>query len=491
MTRRSSGRERPIGRLVVAALVVVASASTGCTRPEGQLDLANGPAGARATATGTTPASTDPIAAAIDAGDFGSLKAVCGPAAPGVVNTATGSQGVTAEEIVVGTFSDPTNQARPGINQELFDTAEMFSAWCNDRGGVAGRKLKVVEHDAGLFNVAPKIAEACLTDFFLVGGGTVLDDAAVRPRLECLLPQISGYQVTDEARLADLQVQPQSVAADELQQGVFRFVDDRFPDSTDKVGFFTGNLAALQTTIDQYKQAAEGLGWKTAYDDQYNYVGESTWVPYAEDMKRSGIRGLAYAGEPENLALLLTALANVGAALDWVISSPNAYDAKLLEAGGKALDVVPVYSSISFAPFEYADRSPAMAQFLALFDKYLPKGKRRTLLAVNSMSAWLLFAEAAKACGAELTRRCVYENSRKPTAWDAGGLWNAADITDGVGGSPCFVTVHPTSKGFEVVPWNATKDDFNCDDVNILQLTGDYPPPMTLADVGKSIDDLR
>jgi|GEM_PF-1087607 len=500
--RQISPWTRVATALVASALLVVA---TGCTRPADQQDTAGGqvvvaggggPATSTGASTGTggTPTSAgggDPIAAAIAAGDFGTLKHVCGPAPKGQVNKATGSQGVTADSMKIGTFSDPNNKARPGINQDLFDTADVFSAWCNGLGGIAGRKIEVVKHDSGLFNVVSTMADACRTDFYLVGGGSVLDDSGVKPRLQCLLPQISGFVVSNEARMADLQSQPQSVPADSLVQEVFRYLAATFPQADGKIGYLTGNLSTLITTIGQYKEAGAKLGWKTAYDEQYNSVGESTWVPYAQAIKQAGVRGLAYVGEPENLALLVQALANINYKLDWILGSPNMYDAKLTKAAGAALNLEPVYMGLGFPPFEYASKVPATAEFLALFKKFKPQAKAQTLLGVNAMSAWLLFAQSATACGADLTRLCVYKNSLKPTAWTAGGLWSPADLTDGVGGSVCSIVVKATPSGFTPIPWKANASGFNCDPQNVIKLRTKLPKPITLADVGKSLADVK
>jgi hypothetical protein len=496
-----------VAAALVAALLVLGA--TACTRPADQRDAAvdqaapvapvggGGGVGAATPttvgSTGTSPTTSGPtsVAGAIAAGDFGSLQHVCGPAPKGQVDKATGSQGVTATSMKIGVFADPDNTARPGLDQELFDTADVFSQWCNGLGGIAGRKILVDKHDSGLFRVAATMADACRSDFYLVGGGSVLDDGGVDERLKCLLPQISGFVVTDKARLADLQVQPQNTPDDVLEQGIFRFLTEKFPATLDKVGLLTGNLPALETTSDQYKQAAAKLGWKTVYSDQYNAVGESTWAPYAAELKQKGVKGLEYVGEPENLALLVQALADIHYKLDWILGSPNMYDAKLTTAAGKALADAPVYIGLSIAPFEYASRVPAVAEFLALFAKYKPSAKPRTLLAVNAMSAWLFFAKSATECGANLTRRCVYDTSYRPTTWDAGGIWSGAPISHGTASSDCDVNVEATPTGFVPLPWRANTGFFDCEPANLLKLTGTFPKPTTLADEGKSLSELR
>ena len=215
-------------------------------------------------------------------------------------------------------------------------------------------------------------------------------------------------------------------------------------------------------------------------------------MPYAEDIKRNGVKGLMFVGEPETLALLLQALANIGWKLDWVLGSSNMYDAKLTSAAGKALADEPVYLGLGFPPFEAADKVPAHGRVPRAVQAVQAEGQGPHPLSMNAMSAWLLFAQAAKQCGADLTRRCVYDNSKKPTTWDAGGLWSPADLTDSTAGSPCFTVVKATPKGFEVIPWRLTTTLLNCDPANIITASkpSDLPKPLTLESVGKSIDDV-
>ena len=56
-----------------------------------------------------------------------------------------------------------------------------------------------------------------------------------------------------------------------------------------------------------------------------------------------------------------------------------------------------------FPTFEMADEVPAMADYLELMERYNPEGKT-AMLGMQGLSAFLLFATAANACGAELSR---------------------------------------------------------------------------------------
>ena len=81
-----------------------------------------------------------------------------------------------------------------------------------------------------------------------------------------------------------------------------------------------------------------------------------------------------------------------------------------------------VYIRSVFYPFEDAKKNPPPQQYLDAFEQYLPNGKAKAYLGLQAWSAWLLFAKAAKECGADLTRKCVYDNAKKVTDWTGGGL---------------------------------------------------------------------
>src|SRR3954467_6865759 len=109
---RGIGMRVSVRRLLVP-LSVVALIATGCGRSGDDKESSGDK-------TTTTQAAT-----AAAPGDFGSLKAVCGP---GDAKGAT-ARGVTDTEIDISTFSDTGAQVQPGLNQELFDTGDAFVKW--------------------------------------------------------------------------------------------------------------------------------------------------------------------------------------------------------------------------------------------------------------------------------------------------------------------------------------------------------------------------
>jgi ABC-type branched-subunit amino acid transport system substrate-binding protein len=481
-TRRSRRARRRLAVVLVAVLAVTAAA---CTR-DGD-DVATGDQ-----STTSAPGDTQPSGSGGDEGpgpgDFGDLEAICGPAPDGEENGES-AQGVTADSIKVGTISDPGFVGRPGLNQEMFDAADVFVEWCNEAGGINGRQIELAKRDAKLTEYKQRITEACAEDFAIVGGGGVFDDTGQEERLNCLLPMIPGFVVTSQARGADLMVQPLPNALDSTSVAAMVYATEKFPESVDKVGYITGNVPATVTVDKQLQEAGEQLGLTAVHEAQYNSAGEASWAPFAQALQSKGVKGVVWTGEPENLSKLMQAMADIDYSPDWVVTAANHYDQKLVDLGGDAIKNV--YMQSAFAPFFQADENPATQQYVDLFGQYLPDGKSDALLALQSWSAWLLFAQSAKACGAELTRSCLYDEASNVDSWTGGGL-HAETNPKSKKAPECTTLLEATSEGFEVpADFELTDGLFGCNPDYVAVLEGDYGKGVTLEDVGKSLDDLE
>ena len=98
---------------------------------------------------------------------------------------------------------------------------------------------------------------------------------------------------------------------------------------------------------------------------------------------------------------------------------------------------------------------------------------------MTAFSAWLLFAESAKACGSNLTRQCLLDHAQTTKNWTAGGLQAPTDPANGATAhvTPCFVLIKVTPSGF-VVDKAITKPDngvFNCDPANVTKVKSVAP----------------
>ena len=80
---------------------------------------------------------------------------------------------------------------------------------------------------------------------------------------------------------------------------------------------------------------------------------------------------------------------------------------------------------VSVHPLEEADQWPAVQQYLDMVEQYVPEGITGPM-GMQSLSAWLLFATAANACGEAndgvLDRDCILEQAAAVDDWTGGGL---------------------------------------------------------------------
>ncbi|MGO9876187.1 MAG: ABC transporter substrate-binding protein [Acidimicrobiia bacterium] len=467
---------------LVAALLAVVLIAAACGRSSSTATTT--------TSSGTTATTT---AAGPGPGDFGTLKDVCGPG----TQTTSPDQGVTPTSINVATSADPGFSADPGLDQELFDASEVFTKWCNAAGGINGRKIILDEEDAKLFNFDAVIKKICPTAFFFVGNGNVFDnDPGQKDRLSCLLPQIPAYVVSSNARDADLSIQPIPNRTNTIGVLSMQYVQKQFPNAVHSVVTMTGNTSATILVDAQLREAAQQLGWTLKGATlQYPALGEQSWVPNAQQIKDAGATGLIWTGEPQDLGLLEKALQQIGYKLDFILAAANHYDPQLISSGDGA--IANTYIQIGFVPFFNASQNPATQQYLNLFAQYKPSGKSHAVLGPQGFSAWLLFALAADKCGADLTRKCVYDNASTigGTAWTGGGLHAPQDVLDQKA-SDCGIVLEAGSTlpndGFEIAPgFTANNGPYDCDPSSVVTLHGNYGAGDTLAEVGKSLSDLK
>ncbi len=268
-----------------------------------------------------------------------------------------------------------------------------------------------------------------------------------------------------------------------MQTGDLRWFEKHFPESTKHIGMLTGDLATTVKVSKDDREAIEKLGWKVVYSDQYPAAGVASWTPYVQALKDKGVRAIMWTGEPEGLAKLELAMADANYSVDWIRTPPNHNDQNLIDVAGAALKNTYVWSS--FPPFESAKDMPALQDYLDLFAKYQPDAKTKAYLGLQSWSAWLLFAQAAKACGSKLTRTCVYDNSKKVHDWTGGGLHARTDPGANTGGG-CFDLLKATPQGFTLVDIDPNEGIYNCSPKNAYFVKEGSKEGVKLADVGKT-----
>jgi Periplasmic binding protein len=457
---------------MVIALMAATLLVAGCGRDSSDTGSEEGGGGGG----GTT-------AAASASGDFGDLSDVCQSGSP----KGAPAQGVTDSQIQVGVFSDVGFTK----NSEFVDAAKVFTSWCNELGGINGRELVANTRDSKLMEVRQQMITACREDFALVGGGAALDGLGVKERLSCTLPSFPAQIAQAQSAGAELEIaaDPSLTVGYDPYYG-FRswLLNEAYPDSKGAVGIINGDSPVTKVLGEQAVESTTAAGGTFVYNDLYPAMGVSDWTPYAQAMKSKGVKGLIYYGDFKQLAKLESVLTSIDYKLDWIDTNNNAYGDQFIELAGTSATEQNNYLDLGGnAPI--SSDVPAMEQLNELWEKYSPDTEM-TLPAIRAFSSWLLFAKSAAACGDDLTRVCLVENAKSETAWTAGGLHSPNNILAPVPPSGCFNVEKSAADGWESVDIGATDGEYyRCG--TPYKYTKDYGTPLTLADVGKSMSDVK
>ena len=426
--------------------------------------------------------TADSSAAGLSA-DFGDLSDVC---QPGSMSSAP-TQGVTADGIQVGVFSDV------GFNKnaEFVNAAKVFTSWCNELGGIGGRKITATTRDSKLMDVRKQMLQACREDFALVGGGSAMDGLGVKERVSCLLPSFPAQVAQLSSVGSDLEISadPTQVSGYDPFFGFRQWlIKDAYPDSAGAVGIINGDSPVTKLMGEQAVESTEAAGGAFVYNDLYPAMGVSDWTPYAQALKSKGVRGLIFYGEFSQLAKLESVLTSMDYKLDWIDANNNAYGQQFADLAGNSADYQNNYVDLG-GNLPLGSDAPAMTELKELWAKYAPDAEL-THPAMRAMSSWLLFATSAAKCGDDLTRTCLYETAKSQTAWTGGGLHAPVNVADPTPPSPCFNVEKLTGAGWEPADFGPDNGPYRCD-IPPYKYTNTYGTPLTLADVGKSMSDVK
>ncbi len=446
-------------RRLNSAVVLVAATSLGLVAACGHSSSGGGsnPSGSSAPASAT--------AAAAGKGDFGTLKAICGPG-----NASGGiGRGVTASTIRIGTTADPGAAAAPGLEQEFFDTADAFSKWCNAAGGINGRKIIVDKWDAKLFNVGQAFTNACQKDFMLVGNGNAFDSAGVKPREGCKQGDIFAYTVSPEAATSAMQVSVNPSNPNQYSYGPLRLLVAAYPDSSKGVGIGSSNLSSLVPQGKRIQESLQKNGVKvTVLQEQPPSV--PNYRPYVEQLKGTGTIGFDTING-QDITPLYQAMKDVGYTPQFSLLSVQFYLQSSVKAAQALGTFPPTYIGFSHLPFELAGpQYPVLTQIKDILNASI-SSPRFTDFTASSFSAWALWAKEATACGSDLTSACVLQKAAAETAWTGGGLYapvNLDPIHPQI--AKCWLDIRLTTNGW-VYDKKVTNPDngvYNCDPKNVV-----------------------
>lgn len=452
--------------IVAVALAVVASA---CGASGGSKNESEGNTTTSAAEAGSSSTK------------WGDLASPCGK---GSFKVKDGEGGAGTDKLYLGVANDRGAQVRPGLNKELWDAAQAFAGWCNAQGGIGGLPIELVDLDAQLFQVEAAMSKACTGVFAMVGGAFTQDDLEFSGKEgsdfhKCKLVDIPAFAVSVKKGLSNGQVQPiPNPQNKEPTQWVTDF-KKLYPQESKKNIVVQGDLPSLATVHEQYNAAVKAVGGIEQLSPlTYPVVGVSDWTPLAQKVIDSGATSLYWVGEPSNAANLMAKLKEQG----WkgvALNETNIYDPIYFSAGPAAVEGSVIRLAIH--PLEEAAKWPAIKQYQDNLKKYVPDGKEAAL-GLQSTSAWLLFATAAKACGEKndgvIDRTCVLQQASSQKDWTAGGTH--APTTPGHTTPPeCGMLIVVKNGKFtrlypEIGGENDDQAGFHCPANSIVDVPGDF-----------------
>jgi ABC-type branched-subunit amino acid transport system substrate-binding protein len=389
---------------------------------------------------------------------FGTLSSVCGP------GNATGATatGVTNNSIEVSVIADINVPGAPGLLQPIWDTATAYVDWCNAAGGILGRKIILDKKDSAYTNYLPQVETSCTSDLAMVGTMGVLDNTGVAAWEKCGIPNLTAATVSSAAANARLMYPVNPLPANQENIGGFPVLFQQYPGVKDHIGTLYASGAAGAREQHTYNEAIVADGGKVVYTAEYNALGQVDWAPYVEAMKNAGVKMLFLNDTAPTSVALDQAMATAGWYPTLQISPPQLYDTSFLATGASVAKNYYVY--IPSEPLEAASAVPAVKQYEQISHQYVPTA-HLGFFGEMAFSSWLLFTEAAKACGSQLTRSCVEKEVAKQTNWTGGGLQGTVNPASNKA-SACFIVMKVVNGKFvQAIP--SKLGQFYCNAANV------------------------
>jgi ABC-type branched-subunit amino acid transport system substrate-binding protein len=392
------------------------------------------------------------------------------PCGPGDGSGAT-APGVTNDSITIGTIQD-IGGPRPGLFQGNRDAMVAFVAYCNELGGINGRELVLEEFDSELSKSREATLQACEAGVLaLVGGASALDgggaNASVNEPVCAGIPDIAGFTAEPQHAGAINLVQPLPNPPDQLQVGPQRYILDKFPKAAKNAAMLFIDAGVSKFNAEKRIKGYEDIGFEFVYESPIA-INELNWGPHVEQFRSKDVGYFNVVAELADLYHLEQELKAQGVDVAVPEHDQSGYDEGLIEAGGDATEGT--YIVATTVPFEEAKTSPEMQRYLYWLEQTDAK-KGPTALGVQSWSAGLLFATAAKALGSDVTREGLLEQLHGIKEWDGHGIHAPSNPGDN-GVTECFVYLKIKGGKFTR---EFPDEGFACDPKNVVKITGDFP----------------
>ncbi|MCJ0903872.1 ABC transporter substrate-binding protein [Rhodococcus sp. ARC_M6] len=431
---------------LVVALAAVAALVSACSGDRGE--------DPSATSTGGSGTTANAASSSSDA-KFGTLNSPCGA---GDAKGAT-DQGVSDTEIKIGFGDDRGYVKSPGLNKEMSDAVGALISWCNDQGGINGRKVVGTDYDAAMTQANSVMQEACASQFMMVGHGFAMDQTAEQTRVACNMVAVPGFTVSPDATNGPMTFQGVPMPVDYSNAAAWFQMAEMHPDLLGDFDVVNSTMPSIIASTTKTRSMAAAAGFKLKdCGVTLNYEGESSYVPFAEKFKECGVKGIwtSRSASPPELNFV-KALDQVG--IDPIFFGEATWYGESVSAWNKDTGLLDnLNADMVFQMLENSDKVPAVKKYSDLVSA---SGGKTALLGMQAASSFLLWATAANECGSDLTRQCMVNELSSIHDWDGGGLHAVTDPGKNMP-TTCGLMTELTGDTYSQVFPTAT-GEFKCD----------------------------
>lgn len=376
----------------------------------------SGSGGAQVGASGASPAarSSAPDGSATGRGSGGG-GAIDAPA-PAEGNGGATDVGVTGDSITLGLITTLTGP-RPGLFRGAAQGAQACALRANANGGLFGRSLEVrVGDDQANENQTRTLADRFAKETFAFVGSFTLFDGAMKPALDAGVPDMgTTLQPARNEHPNNFAPQPNAPG---WQTGGLRYLKQQYPEAAQAVGVLGADLAPTQN--EGIKAVLRELGYTIVYDQTYGATTQD-FTPYVFRMRSEGVRFLIMTGDATAYARVLQAADQQSWEPEVFNPVSNAYDPNFVELAGPSAEGTIVYMTHVLYQGEDAGTVPEVDEYLTWLARVDPNATP-DVFGVYGWTSCVMFLQAAKAVGPQLTRAALLEELGKITEFTGNGL---------------------------------------------------------------------
>jgi len=352
--------------------------------------------------------------------------AACGNEESGGGGGGSGRPGVTDDEIRVGGVVGKTNPVGRPYADAFVGTQAYFDKINEEEGGVFGRELKLVaerddqsqasrniqqiralvEEDQ-VFAVLPVVTQIFAGAQYLVEQGTPTFGWNINAEWSSgpnLFGEKGSFLCFDCPSLHPVYV-AQQVGA------------------TNPAVFAYGNAAQSLDCAEGVRNGFETYGPPVAFEDTSLTFGFTDLSSDIDGIRDNNVDFVVTCMDVNGNANIAQAVKDAGIELKGVYS-PEGYAADVLEDLGERVEGF--YFGSDFVPFEAADASEGLQEFLAAMEE------RDTTPSEQGLAGWInaaLFVEGLKAAGEDFTQKKVVDAINEITSFTANGIVSEQDWT--------------------------------------------------------------